>query len=157
MDPSEIIAREYLELCEKFFVMHVRHIPVRRGYTDVDILATNGQGKYFAIEVKAQLVKWGPKDIKMKIIPRIKSKERKFAIRAIIGDNEYKDILLTAKQSVGKLEKQKMFDDAKIKLWYWEDILSKFISMVDTKKSYGSVSLQLLRLLKDLDILKISP
>ncbi len=166
MDVNEEIVVKWLNLCKRQFTIEnigFKTFGPKGGsnYSDIDILAVDNNGDYYAYEIKwrsAASVGATDKEKLPSLINQVIRKEREEKIKEIIGDKEYKRIFITTKQFFGSEKKREIIENKfainKIDVIYFEEIINELVNKITIKGRYDSPILQTIRMLKYFKIVK---
>ena len=161
MDVNEKIVEEWLRLCKQQFT--ITNIPFKvRGpkggsnYSNIDILASDTKGYFYDYEVKwrsVYAIGATDKETVKSLIYQIIRPERIQKIKEIIGNKNYKKILITTKIFFGRKKEEiiKEFKRNNIDVLFFEDIIPGLVESIGVLGRYDSEVLQIIRILKQFD------
>lgn len=156
MDVNEKIVEEWARLCRRQFTITNIRYRVPRGYGDIDILAFDTDGKLYDYEVKWRSVPWvgtTPQETVEALVHQLLRKERTEAIQRIAGRAPDFRVLITPRGMLEANRKQHKkliseFEECKIGIIYFEDVLADLVKEVRLKGRYDSEITQVIRMLK---------
>lgn len=150
-DSSEIIVQKYFEMKGYFLRMNER-FQVPRGYSDIDLIGLDKEGKGIVIEVKAEFPDTGFTRGKG-LIDWFTNYEQPFwdKVKEVLRDvREIRKVLVLAR--IGKRSSERVYSYAKTKgveIKTFEEIIKELLDGIDTNPHYDSETLQLIRMLKE--------
>ena len=167
LDINEEIVEKWLQLAKNRFTRTNISFKVKgkkggSNYSDIDILAVDNDGKYYDYEVKwrSKATLSATNQAKLnEIINQMTRHERIAKIEKIIGKKEYEKIFVTTRSFLGKSDQKqndliKVFEKDNIKIIFFEDIVKELVEIINVKGRYDSMAIQIIRILKQFDLLK---
>ncbi len=151
VEVNEEIVCKWLEEVKGFFVVTDIKYRVKRGWSDVDIIAHHPiKDESWVLQVKG----WHTETVYPYYAKSFKQLSPKAlsAIRNKLGNKKFKRILVVPQLSENKKTRQRTFQEFKKKgmddIVDFKTILQELINTIDKHKSYDNRVLQTLRLLK---------
>ena len=167
MDVNEEIVVKWLNLCKRQFTIENISFKVfgskgGSNYSDIDILAVDNKGNYYAYEIKwrsVYVLSMTNQEILKGFINQITRKEREEKIKEIIGNKSYKKIFVTTKGLFGRSESKRKiieneFTKNNIEVIYFEEIIKELVNKITVNGRYDSPILQTIRMLKYFGLVK---
>ncbi|MEM3369611.1 MAG: hypothetical protein QXE90_02025 [Candidatus Micrarchaeia archaeon] len=169
MDVNEEIVKEWIHSCKQQFTIDDLQFKVYgskggSNYSNIDILAVDKSGNYYAYEIKWRsrftISKSNKNKIK-KFLSQLIRKERNAKIKSIIGNRKINHVLVTTHQLLGRSREkreymEKQFIKRGITIVYFEDIFRELIQKIEVNGRYNSPVMQTIRILKYFKLIKNS-
>lgn len=153
VDVNEQIVMAWLQHIKKEFPMEsVRYLVKRArgsGWSDMDILSTDGKGNFTDYEIKWRSVVHRKMTNEMfeRIISDFDHEERVRVRKQITGDSPVRKVVVATKSHLKRGQKE-AFIEREVDIVYFEDIIQQLVSKIDVEGRYVSLVPQLIRMLK---------